>query len=95
MGLIPNSHKIHYITESNKVAFKTVTESNKYHVAHLRILVREVAVLAGTQRSRLRRLKELPVAAVDREGERALGELDARLVKHQSVGARLVDDLER
>ena len=41
----------------------------KCHVAHLRILVREVAVLAGTQRSRLRRLEELPVAAVDREGE--------------------------
>ena len=67
----------------------------RYHVAHLRILVREVTVLAGTQRSRLRRLEELPVTAVDREGERALGELDARLVKHQSVGARLVDDLER
>ena len=67
----------------------------RYHVAHLRILVREVTVLAGTQRGRLRRLKELPVTAVDREGERALGELDARLVKHQSVGARLVDDLER
>ena len=55
--------------------------------------MREVTVLPGTERRRLRRLKELPVAAVDREGERALGELDARLVKHQAVGTRLVDDL--
>ena len=55
--------------------------------------MREVPVLPGTERRRLRRLKELPVAAVDREGERALGELDARLVKHQAVGTRLVDDL--
>ena len=42
----------------------------------------------------MRRLEELPARAVDGERERALGELDARLVKHQTVGTRLVEDLE-
>ena len=54
----------------------------------------EVSVLAGTQRRRLWRLEELPARAVDGERERALGELEAGLVKHQTVGTRLVDDLE-
>lgn len=57
------------------------------------IRIRKVAVLPGTARRRLRRLEELSVGAVDGEGERALGELVARLVKDQAVGTRLVDDL--
>ena len=57
--------------------------------------MRKVAVQSGTPRIfRLWRLEELPVGAVDREGERALGKLDARLVKHQAVVTRLVYDLK-
>ncbi len=57
--------------------------------------MRKISISPRAEGRGLRRLQLWAVAAVDGEGEAALGERLARLVEHEAVGAVMIDDLRK